>query len=293
MYDAERLMAPFIPAISATVFAVAPERAQELVDDVFDKVPWTILFAAKDDKDTFIAHPTQKLIEARFSGLLSLWAVANAALLFANEMMIAVRQGKDTIDANPQSPAGEAQAYIAVARDLIRAPVVAWPASLSEPDINAELGSHSWYVNQLFLAATAWILLHEVAHVHLAHEAMTTADLRIKQENEADEWATQWILEKAPEDLRRDFRSVACAVGLIWVGLSDEIHRGLTTHPHASQRLTACSRFFPSSVTSPAMEMALHILKAVFDPHTSAIVSEHPAEAFDQILHWFRNSSRR
>jgi hypothetical protein len=285
-------MAHYIPAISMAVFAVAPERAQQLNDEVFDRVPWTVEFANSRNLDTFIAYPSKQLIEVRFSGLLSLWAAANAALLFASEMMMAARAGARAIDTTPGFPAADALRFISAAKDLMREPGVAWPAELPLPDPHAALGTHPWYVNQLFLGATAWVLLHEVAHVYLRHEETTIAEIRIRQEREADEWATRWMLEQAPEDLRREFRSVACATGLAWIGLSDEMQRGLTTHPHASQRLTTCSSLFPLAELSPALEMAGYIVKAFFNPHAPIPDSEHPSEAFDQILHWYRDTSR-
>lgn len=292
MTDAERLMAGYIPAVSVAPFAVAPERAQELNDVIFKRVPWILDFAVGQNRTTFIAYPSKQLLEARFFALLSLWASANAALLFASEMMEATRNGRRAVSAALGSPAAEALRFVAAAEELLRDPSATWPADLALPDPHAEIETHAWYVNQLFLAATAWVLLHEIAHVHLGHEETTIAEIRIRQEREADEWATRWVLEQAPEDLRREFRSVACATGLAWIGLGDEIQRGLTTHPHASQRLTACSSFFPSAETSPALEMAGHIVKAFFNPHAPMPDSEHPSEAFDRILHWYRDASR-
>jgi hypothetical protein len=291
MTDAERLMVPFIPTVSRAVFSIAPERAEELNDEIFKQAPWDLDF--KTDGDLFVAHPSQQLIEVRFSALLSLWAAANAALLFADAMMKAVREGKDTVVASPGTRLYEAMSLLAASKELIRNPRATWPKNLSLPDARAPAGTHAWYVNQLFLAATAWVLMHEVAHVHLKHEPVTTADILIQQEREADNWATKWLLEHAPPDLRRDFRAVACATGLAWVGLSDKIQGGHEpTHPHASQRLTASSVHFPTEEVSPALEMATHIVKAFFNPHAPVAESEHAAEAFEKILQWYRDDSR-
>jgi Peptidase U49 len=290
--DAEKLMAGFIPAVSASVFAIAPERARELNDVIFKRAPWILDFTVGSDRRTFIAYPRKQILEARFFALLSLWASANAALLFAREMMEAARAGRGAVSTAPGSAAANAINFVAAAKELLRDPSANWPAELPLPDPHPQLETHQWYVNQLFLASTAWVLLHEVAHVHLGHEETTIAEILIQQEREADDWATRWILEHAPEDLRREFRSVACATGLAWVGLGDEIQRGLTTHPHASQRLTASSRFFPLAEESPALEMAGHIVKAFFNPSEPVPDSEHPGEAFDRILHWYRDAAR-
>jgi hypothetical protein len=290
MNDAERLMANYIPAVSTSPYAIAPERAEDLNDTVFGKVPWTIDFTM--GPTNFVAYPDKQLIEARFSALLSLWAAANAALTFADVMTKAVRTGMRDVDTAPGSPGNQALRLVNASKELIRDPHYRWPAALPVPDAHPSAGQHLWYVNQLFLAATSWVLLHEVAHVHLSHEQTTTSEIRVRQEFEADDWATRWILEKAPEDLRREFRSLGCATGLAWVGLVDEVRRGGTQHPHASQRLTACSGYFPSAELSPALEMATHIVKAFFNPHEKVPDSEHAADAFDQILHWYRDVSR-
>ena len=75
MSDAERLIAPFVPAVSRAVYSIAPERAEELNEKIFKQVPWDLDF--KTVGELFVAHPSQQLIEVRFSALLSLWAAAN------------------------------------------------------------------------------------------------------------------------------------------------------------------------------------------------------------------------
>jgi hypothetical protein len=38
--------------------------------------------------------------------------------------------------------------------------------------------------------------------------------------------------------------------------------------------------------------MATHVVKAFFNPFEPIPASEHAADAFDQILHWYRGVSR-
>jgi hypothetical protein len=44
-----------------------------------------------------------------------------------------------------------------------------------------------------------------------------------RQEHDADEWATRWILDHTPTDLRQEFRVFAIAIGSGWLGLVDAV----------------------------------------------------------------------
>ena len=70
----------------------------------------------------------------------------------------------------------------------------------------------------------------------------TTANLLKKQEHEADEWATEWILDHAPQNLQREFRLLVIAASFTWLGLNDRVMRVDTTHPHAWERFGHCTR---------------------------------------------------
>ena len=91
------------------------------------------------------------------------------------------------------------------------------------------------------------------------------------------------MLEKAPQNLQREFRIFTIATGLGWLGLVDFVRGGGPTHPPASQRLLNCAADFHSCDLSPAFEMTGDVLKAIFDPTEDLGVSDHPAEAFQKI----------
>ncbi|HEX7944433.1 MAG TPA: hypothetical protein VF495_07200, partial [Phenylobacterium sp.] len=107
-------MAPFIPAISAAPYAIAPERAEELNDNVFGGVPWDLFFTS--GPANFFARPQEKELEARFAALLSLWAASRASLQLGDAMMRATRARETSIEVVPGGPVDEAFRLVEVAK---------------------------------------------------------------------------------------------------------------------------------------------------------------------------------
>ena len=163
-------------------------------------------------------------------------------MLIGAEAMAAIRKGQVALDNRPGTPVAQAVRLLEASKSFIRDPQAKLPGDLPAPDAHALEGGVDWHVNNVFLGACGWILLHEIAHMHLSHEPDTSPDLRKKQEHEADEWATKWILDHAPQNLQREFRLLAMAAGFTWLGLSDGVMRVDTTNPHAWERFGHCTR---------------------------------------------------
>jgi hypothetical protein len=280
--DAERLTNKYVNDVARGPFAIAPERADELLSQIFHGCPWPVDFG--NGPANFFANVSEERIEVRFAGLISLWATARAALVIGNEAMEATRSGKNSLDTQPGSACSEAYELISAAISLIKNPDTAWPNGLPKPEPLASYGSLGWLVNNLFLGATSWILLHEIAHVHLEHDEVTTGDLLKRDENEADEWASRWVFKKAGSGLEREFRVFAVATGIIWLGLVDKTRRSSGTHPHASERFDRCRNHFGVDPISPGLELSAYITKAFFDPHAETPEVEDPEEAFNDAL---------
>ncbi|RNJ48048.1 phage exclusion protein Lit family protein [Methylocystis hirsuta] len=278
MTDAERLIRNFARVVASAPYALAPERADELQEAVFEGESWTL--ALEEGPAQATARVDRREIVVTFAALLGLWAVARAAMIAGVEAIAASRADRRILDSGPNSPMAEALALIAAAEALIRDPCAAWPDGLPHPDAAAPEGSDDWRVNNVFLGAVGWICLHEVAHIHLGHEPDTTDALRRRQENEADSWATRWVLDRAPPDLRREFRVFAIAAGLAWIALVDKVRRGSLTHPHAWERLGHCAQVFGTEELSPGLELSTHAMKACFFPHDPIEDFETPQEAF-------------
>ena len=290
--DAERLMAPFIDFVRASPIRIAPERADDYAA-LFDGTPPCVDFT--NSKANFEAHVGEPSVEIRFSALLSLWATAKAVLRISNAMAAVMR---DAIERNANraalefelgTPAYEGRVLIDVAKDLIENPNAKWRDDLACPLLSANLFDIDANINDLFLGACGWCVLHEIAHIVLGHQGTTSRDILLQQEFDADAWATNWILERCPAVEQRRFRVLCCATGLAWIGLVDVVRRGSSDHPHASQRLLECVKRFGDGGLSGAIEIAMHFLKALFIPGEELEVADDADNAlFDVLFNYLR-----
>lgn len=92
-------MAGFDSDVGRTPFRIAPERNDELLQDVLHGTPLSLEFNASLDPkhNTFRAMPNAKTIEVNYAALASLWAIAKASLLIAREGMVANRSGESAL----------------------------------------------------------------------------------------------------------------------------------------------------------------------------------------------------
>lgn len=179
----------------------------------------------------------------------------------------------------------EARQLVQVARNLIGDSGACWPSDLAAPAPEAEANSDDWYVNNVFLGATGWVVLHEIAHIVLGHQGHVTTDVRFGQEYDADLWAAKWMLEKLPVGDRQGyFRLFTISVALAWLAVLDSVRRGSTTHPHAWQRLQKLSPMLPAEELNPGYEMAAYVLKVLFLAEDETPPAEHPEEAFFDLI---------
>lgn len=280
------LIKPLSDAVGAAPFRLAPERADDLKNEIFGGQAWEVFFSDDliEEKTNVAAYPSYKRIEVHFSALLSIWAVSRAALILASEAMRASRQGEHAIAGGPDTEVALARNLVDAAKALIRDKDAAWPDALPIPVENPTPDTLDWYVNNLFLATTGWILLHEIAHIHLGHGHCATPQASFAQEHEADEWATNWIMQDAPADLRKDFRILAVTTGLVWVAVLDDVRRGSMTHPHAWRRMQQLANSLSSDDLSPGLEMCSHVMKVLFLPDGEAKEFDCPEDAFFRTL---------
>jgi Peptidase U49 len=290
--DAERLMAPFLALVVASPIRLALERKDDylaLFGGALPHVDFTNTMA------NFEAHVSEPSVEIRFSALLSLWATAKAALHISNAMAAAMR---DAIERNedsavlqfkPGTTTYEGRVMIDLAKVLIEDANAKWRSDVASPDHSADLMGTEAKINNLFLGACGWCILHEIAHIVLGHQATTSRDRLLQQEFEADEWATNWILDRCPTVEERRFRILCCATALAWVGLVDAVRRGSSDHPHASERLVECAGRFGDGDLSGAIEIAMHLLKALFVPVVKLPVANDAEDAlFDVLFSYLR-----
>jgi hypothetical protein len=283
--DAERLMRPFGEHVARSPFRIAPERADELNKLVNGQIPWDLVF--KHGDTNFVAIPGDpdsdggNEIVARFAALLSLWAAAAASVTILDAALEARRKGEDSLSSESGTPYDLAVQYLSYSRDLVRNPDAPFPAALKPPGAPDE----PTRLTNVFLGATAWILMHEIGHVQLQHQPAVTPDLSMQQEREADQFATKWLFgsESVPAP-HVEFRILVIAVAMLWLGLMDQVRRGSVTHPHSSERFGLVRNHVPAGDDSFALECVAYLFKVAFMPHEAIPESDQSSGAFDEVL---------
>lgn len=192
------------------------------------------------------------------AGVGSIWCASLAHFLFYTRLI----QGKefeaaDEIDPYADPAVGKALLLLrwAIKGQLERSEADDWPTGFPCPLPDPVKESDENVADELCLVTCAFLLHHELAHIHGGHAAFTeeqlrdssTAALSIAQEKEADIAAAEWILDgigaESPVFVKRMLGIVqgfllTTAMGLYGGNL------GGRTHPFSYDRLTALlSRF--------------------------------------------------
>ena len=269
--------------ISRTPFNIAPERAEALAREVFRSGEWTVTPLAS--KAEFWARVDQKTVYVTWAGLASLWCVAYVAYAVMQMGPQASRtpavKGASGVDFGQQWHELNLHGYVDYAQRLVREDQ-SWPVGLEVPDAQAPAASHSGTINNLFFGALSWILLHEIGHVHHDHDPFLPADQMVRQEVQADDFATSWVLDDAGSGLDREFRALMVTTALAWLFLFESVGGQGPTHPPVIQRFRAAAAKLDLGERSPALENASYLLKALFDPASvPPIKRPTPREAFD------------
>lgn len=281
--DTQTLMEPLFQFAKRTPFNIAPERGSDLAYEIFNKARWQL--TAMDGEANFHAYPSETRVAATYAGLASLWCLSYAAFHISD---VASRSQRDVDKAETHIDIGEHCAKMQInehldyARSLFRGDRE-WPISIQPPDINAKPDMTEGRVNNLFFGALSWVLLHEIGHVHLQHEKYIPAEQRLRQEFQADNFATRWILDGAGSGIEREFRVLAVCVALSWLFLNEETLGKGSDHPSAIIRFQDATSIFEMGERSAGLENATYVLKAIFDPLSNVPAFETPKQSFEWI----------
>jgi hypothetical protein len=275
-------------------FAIAPERADELKMQVMDK-DWSL--NPSDTEANFWVVVPDKAIYLPYAGLASLWCLCRVAFtvmdITSRMNRSAETNGAGQVDLGQQWADYRLDEYIAYARGLVAADED-WPQGLTVPDAAAASKSWEGRLNNMFLGALSWIMLHEIGHAHYLHTKYAGADHRVKQEHQADAFATSWILEKAGNGINREFRVLMIITALAWVFLHEQVKKGGTDHPPTILRLREAVAGFDLGERSSAAENGTYLLKAIFDPANENMPTKMtPREAFGWMVQRMEEISPR
>jgi Peptidase U49 len=280
----KELTEPLFKLAARTPFNIAPERGEELANEIFGSGKWEIRSTAA--AASFAAIPSENAIYLSSAGLASLWCLAFAAY---HVMDIASRlqrtpkiAGQTQIDITEQCEKLRIAEHLKYAEDLFRADQ-SWPCELSSPQSTANFSSAEGRVNNVFFGALSWIMLHEIAHIHRGDDKFIPFYLANHQEYRADRFATEWVLDDAGSGLRREFRVLMVCVALAWLFINERVLGRGTDHPPAILRFREAANLFQMGDRSAALENAAYVFKALLDPATQAPPQETPQQSFEWI----------
>ena len=269
-----------------TPFNIAPERAEALAKGVLENGGWSIV--PSSTKADFWAVPEDKEVFVSWAGLASLWCTTVVAYSIMDIASHASRKPgakqATALDAGQVWRDRNLQGYVDYAKRLIKSDTP-WPDDLDRPNAAAPADSDDGRRNNLFFGALSWILLHEIGHVHHGHIPFLPAPSMVRQEDQADDFATKWVLDQAGMGLSREFRVLMVTTALAWLFLFEAVGGQDPNHPPVIRRLRAAARTFGVGDRSPALENASYVFKALLDPAGPVPASRPtPREAFDLMV---------
>ena len=109
----------------------------------------------------------------------------------------------------------------------------------------------------------------------------------IRQEDDADKFATRWVFEQVGSCREREFRILAVGVAVAWLLLFEPIG-GDPNHPPAVNRMIYISSFFGAKADSVALEVVAHLVKILFFPAEPLPEFDSAQALFDWTVELFR-----
>lgn len=236
------LLQPLLNRIAECPALIAPEREAEL-GEVQKVTPWKYDFDLADGARGISANLDTNTINLPLAQLERLWAMTYGFLEYFDIGRKHPPGGEIGVDQCPEMRIPSEMLNWAAA-GMEKKVRFQWPEHLPQPGqpkgADEELLEK---VNRHFLGAVAFIILHEIGHLHYRHESpkFQSEDESIRCEFEADAWAAAWIMEKCPEDLHLwIFRADVCVLALTMINLveyQEGPQTGKRTHPPTVERI--------------------------------------------------------
>jgi hypothetical protein len=261
--------------------AIAPERAEQLAA-IAESASLVLIFdPARRD---ITVNPRTGEIRLGIVALEHLWAAAHFYYVLYQDYANAQRAGdlQLNVAAEPRSSR---------ALDLLNWALRKWgangkdpwPKEMPRPARSPPSLSDVHIANELFLAAFAWTIHHEIAHVRLQHPTLGMWDSQI-QERDADVAATDWVLGQAPNERARRKRAFGIIVGILALDTFEAMLNDPTptSHPPAFQRLAYCLDRYGNDEHDEAFAVALCGMQ--FNAGHRKVTSTLDGESFRRIL---------
>ena len=247
-FDAAKVNTPLaglMDKIAESPVFLAPQR-ERLLAELRKTIPWVYDVDVIDGGAVFsaVASGSEYVVNLPLAQLERLWAMTYGFLVSFDIARTRIPPGVECSSAD-HPELGPPLKLITWAYDGLRKRKrLDWPEGLPRPNQPALCSDENLQmVNLHFLGAIAFIILHEAAHLHFKHPSskFQSSEESIKCENEADEWAADWIMGCCPpmRDVRI-FRGSCCVLALCLLNLlefSVGPQSGKPTHPPTVERL--------------------------------------------------------
>lgn len=233
---------PLLDRIAECPGLIAPERELDL-GEVMKVTPWTYVVHGTDGARGISASLEEGVINLPLAQLERLWAMTYGFLLGFD---IGRKHASGTEVGIDDCPELKIPMHmLSWAYEGLKARKrMPWPDYLPRPGNQKGVDEETLEkVNRHFLGAVGFIILHEIAHLHLRHPLpkFQSEEESIRCEREADAWAAAWIMEQCPPHTdTRIFRADVCVLALSLMNLlefSDGPQVGKQTHPPTVERL--------------------------------------------------------
>jgi len=284
----EGMKAPsFIDPIIDRVMIAVPLIAKEREYDYRDLLREQRIGVILDHKPNarFSALSPLRKVYLGIDGLERSWAYS---YLFTGALVQFLSDGPHAISAPPADTLNERMRRSlewAVENDFAHSGAT-YPTDLPKPQSEPYASSNfeTLHFNS-FVAAIAWITLHEIAHIVLNHSTSATNDLLKLQADElaADEWAAEWLLEKAPTNRDRIFRLNGISIGIalaayleMWTDAKEP-----SDHPIYPERLVAILDQFDSQCGEEKQRLGFWCMGAVLVFQRAVLAGKE--KLFDEI----------
>lgn len=150
-----------------------------------------------------------------------LWCATYLFIALFQSYVAAEEEGKRVLDTASDPVTAVAVDLFNWASKDLTVGELKWPENWPRPSLSHQPEDSIHLTNEVFLAALAWILHHERAHVELGHQGNSAGAESIRQEMDADRSASEWVLDGCKDQLEREKRALGIATGFLAMALLD------------------------------------------------------------------------
>lgn len=217
---------------------ISPAKAVELAE--FSSSKGVSIEFTDDKKFSIRVNLATNTIKLPIGALNYLWCATHLFVALYQAYVSAKERGQESLDTSSDAETSAAvELFNWAGRDLIVGSL-AWPSNAAKPSLVHRPGDLIHITNEIFLAALAWILHHERAHVELEHMGNSKGPESIRQERDADRSASEWVMANCASELERQKRAFGITTGLLAMALLDSPKLQIPevkSHPPDMERL--------------------------------------------------------